>query len=130
MLELLGRADGDLGNLLKENVLEAALGFPKRAGNVKARKGRALLSCSSVFISKGSPEYDARRNAPWYSNAPRMAWIAAARTSALECTSCQFFPPVSPTMRGYERYLSMLLAMLFQRLLKTWVEPVKWRLAK
>ena len=37
---------------------------------------------------------------PWYSNAPRIAPMAAARTSADGCTSWKFLPPVSPTTRG------------------------------
>src|SRR5690606_2472813 len=40
---------------------------------------------------------------PWYSNAPRTMAVADAFTSAEGCTKMKSFPPVSPTMRGYER---------------------------
>jgi hypothetical protein len=36
------------------------------------------------------------------------------------------FPPVSPTILGYERYRARLSVMVFHRFRKTVVEPVKW----
>jgi hypothetical protein len=39
-----GRPDGDLGNLLEENVLESTLCLPHRAGDIEPRERRALLT--------------------------------------------------------------------------------------
>ena len=50
---------------------------------------------------------------------------ATACGSALSCATMKSLPPVSPTMRGYERYLPMLRPIVDHMLLKTPVEPVK-----
>src|SRR5262249_16722242 len=41
------------------------------------------------------------------------------------CASTKSLPPVSPTIRGYERYLPMFVPIVFHIELKTPVEPVK-----
>ena len=40
---------------------------------------------------------------PWYSNPPRAMATASACASADGCATMKSLPPVSPTMRGYER---------------------------
>ncbi len=40
---------------------------------------------------------------PWYSNAPRTMATASARGSADGWATMKSLPPVSPTMRGYDR---------------------------
>ena len=50
---------------------------------------------------------------PWNSNAPRESAVATSAGFAEACATTKSFPPVSPTIRGYERYVSKLFAMSF-----------------
>lgn len=98
MLKFGDGANRDLLDLLNKNLEELLL---ERLRNVETRERRALLACKARGRERSvlslSPQ---ARNAPWYSNAPRRAPMAAARTSAEGWTSWKFLPPVSPTMRG------------------------------
>src|ERR1035437_8815302 len=40
---------------------------------------------------------------PWYSKAPRTIAVTSSSTSAELCAKMKSFPPVSPTILGYER---------------------------
>src|SRR5436190_9409048 len=62
---------------------------------------------------------------PWNSKPPRTIAVARAAGSAEGCASTKSLPPVSPTMRGYERYDDMDAPIVFHMLLKTSVLPVK-----
>ena len=62
---------------------------------------------------------------PWYSNPPRAIATARACGSADGCATMKSFPPVSPTMRGYDAYRDMFAPIVFHMLLKTAVDPVK-----
>src|SRR5690349_5883862 len=62
---------------------------------------------------------------PWYSKAPRERAVTSESTSALGCASTKSFPPVSPTIRGYDLYFEILSPIVFQNPWNTGVEPVK-----
>src|SRR5450759_244268 len=62
---------------------------------------------------------------PWYSKAPRTMATASALASAEGWAIMKSLPPVSPTMRGYERYRPMFRPIVSHMELKTPVEPVK-----
>jgi hypothetical protein len=44
---------------------------------------------------------------PWYSNAPRSIATRSTSTSAEGWATMKSLPPVSPSTRGYERYVEM-----------------------
>ena len=50
---------------------------------------------------KRKKEKEKKERRTWYSKAPRIVQAATKSTSALSCTKCTFFPPVSPTILGY-----------------------------
>src|SRR5262249_712421 len=70
----------------------------------------ARSGCSPAFTSSQRFEGMYAREAaehfcPWYSNAPRESAVITAAASADLCTMTKSFPPVSPTIRGYDLYL-------------------------
>jgi len=104
---------------------------------MKLRKSRTSPIFSSFIIarvrSRTSPHSDcgtytrlaAEHFCPWYSNPPRAIATATSCGSADACATMKSLPPVSPTRRGYERYLPMFSPTFFHMLLKTLVLPVK-----
>src|SRR5687768_13126848 len=85
-----------------------------------------VLSRTSFHSERGTyTRLAAEHFCPWYSNPPRAIATATARGSDDGCATMKSLPPVSPTMRGYERYLDMFAPIVFHMLLKTPVLPVK-----
>src|SRR5690606_32744518 len=91
-----------------------------------------LICCSTVGHSeRGIYTRDAAEHfCPWYSKAPRTMAVDNAAVSADGCAIMKSLPPVSPTIRGYDRYLWIFSPIVFQMFWKTPVDPVKWMPAK
>src|SRR5687768_8816583 len=107
--------------------MTAFIKFPKSSGEPIFMDFR---SSSNFFLTAGQREdgmyalLAAEHFCPWYSNAPRANATATASASADECAITKSFPPVSPTILGYDRYRGRLFAMVCHNFWKTPVLPV------
>ena len=106
-------------------VHEPAFLIRSRAAARRAKERPSITAPSQ--IERGTYAREAAEHFwPWYSKAPRISAVCSASTSAEACATTKSLPPVSPTMRGYDRYRPMFSPTVRHSNWNVPVDPVKW----